>query len=103
MDYEIPDSTKDPTERLISIVKKARGDHYLSGPMAKSYLDEQLLKKEKIKLEWAEYKFPEYPQLNGEFTHFVSVLDLIFNMGTDIKNFLKLPEAPYEPERKWGT
>ena len=32
---------------------------------------------------WFDYAgYPEYPQLWGEFTHGVTILDLLFNCGT---------------------
>lgn len=70
------------TERLVDLVKKAKGTTYLSGLAAKNYLDEKLFAEANIKLEWMEYsKYQEYPQLHPPFEHGVSILDLIFNTG----------------------
>lgn len=71
-------------ERLIDILKKSEADYYTSGPAAKAYIDEERFKKEKIILNYKDYsKYPVYNQIHGEFTHNVSILDLLFNTGTD--------------------
>ena len=37
-----------------------------------------------IKLAWKNYTgYPEYPQLSENFTHQVSIIDLLFNVGDD--------------------
>jgi hypothetical protein len=78
------------SERLVDLVKKAHGTTYLSGPAAKSYLDESLFEAEGISVRWMDYSgYPEYPQLYPPFEHGVSVIDLILNTGTDARNFLK--------------
>jgi len=70
--------------RMLELLKKVEATHYLSGPAAKSYIDEQNFADKNIKLEWMDYSgYPEYKQLFGKFEHAVSVLDLIFNVGSD--------------------
>lgn len=72
------------TERLVDLVQKANGTHYLSGPAAKDYINEDLFKEAGITLEWMDYSgYREYPQLFPPFEHGVSVLDLIFNTGNE--------------------
>jgi len=72
------------TERLVSICSQAGADVYLSGPAARSYIDESEFEKRSMNVEWMDYAgYPEYPQLFGPFTHQVSVLDLLFNTGPD--------------------
>lgn len=82
------------SERLLSICQQCGADVYVSGPAAKSYLDEALFEQAGVQVEWFEYApCAEYPQLWGQFVHGVSALDLIFNTG---------PEAPafMAPKRK---
>jgi hypothetical protein len=71
------------TERLIEIVKAVGCRHYISGPSAKAYLDEELLKQAGITLEYMRYDYPEYPQLYPPFDPQVSILDLLFMTGND--------------------
>jgi hypothetical protein len=78
------------TERLIAILKDLNATSYLSGPSAKSYIDESLFKKENIELEWMDYSgYPEYPQLYPPFVHEVSIIDLIFNTGPNASKYMK--------------
>jgi hypothetical protein len=77
------------TERLLAIVRAAGADRYLSGPSARTYLDEALLASSGIVTEWMSYQgYPEYPQLHGGFEHAVTVLDLLFNTGPDAGRYL---------------
>tara|TARA_Y100000766_G_C18773906_1_gene539687 strand:- start:244 stop:933 length:690 start_codon:yes stop_codon:yes gene_type:complete len=70
----------DKNQRLIEAVKKVGGSVYLSGPAAKSYLDESLFEKEGIKVEWKSYSnYPKYSNIHPEFHHGISILDVIFN------------------------
>lgn len=79
----------DRNERLVDAVKKLNGTRYISGPSAKSYLDESLFDHEGISVDWISYAgYPEYEQLFPPFAHAVSVLDLIFNMGPEAHLYL---------------
>lgn len=76
--------------RLISLCKQASATHYLSGPAAKSYLDERAFAAANIAVEWADYtEYPEYNQLFPPFEHEVTILDLLFNAGPRAKEYLK--------------
>ncbi|AEA67783.1 WbqC family protein [Pseudomonas brassicacearum] len=72
------------TERLAELCVQAGATEYVSGPSAKNYVDEQIFEAMNIKLTWFDYAgYPDYPQLWGEFTHGVTILDLLFNCGKD--------------------
>ncbi|BAO87303.1 WbqC family protein [Caballeronia cordobensis] len=72
------------TERLADLCIEAGGTEYISGPAAKDYVDEKVFKDRGIELTWFDYAgYPEYPQLWGEFTHGVTILDLLFNCGPE--------------------
>ena len=78
------------TERLVSLCQQTGADVYLSGPSAKSYLDERLFDAAGIAVEWCDYSnYPAYAQLWGEFVHEVSILDLLFNCGPDAPKYMK--------------
>lgn len=72
-------------ERLLSLVKAAKADLYLSGLAAKDYIIAEDYAKENIQLVWKDYSnYPEYRQIGKKFiTHNVSILDLLFNVGDD--------------------
>ena len=70
------------TDRLIDALVKLKANYYLSGPSAKNYIDSEKFLNEGIDIEYVNYSnYPEYPQLWGEFTHQVTIMDLIFNTG----------------------
>jgi len=78
------------TERLADLCKQAGGTEYVSGPSAKHYVEEGIFVDMNIKLTWFDYAgYPEYPQLWGEFSHGVTILDLLFNCGKNSAHFMK--------------
>ena len=82
------------TERLASLCAQAGGTEYLSGPSAKDYVDPQVFNDMGIKLTWFDYAgYPEYPQLWGEFTHGVTILDLLFNCGKEAPRYMRYVTA----------
>lgn len=88
-DYSIPE-TEDRTERLKHIVVAAEGTEYISGPGAKNYLREDLFTVDNVGVTWFNYEgYSPYQQLWGEFTHAVTVLDLMFNCGKDSPKYMK--------------
>ena len=79
----------DKSEKLLNICIQSGANSYLSGPSAKEYLDLDIFKKNKIKVEWFNYNnYQPYPQLWGDFEGGVSILDLLFNCGSSSKNYL---------------
>jgi hypothetical protein len=77
------------TERLIHLCRQAGATVYLSGPMAKNYLDEALFQEAGITLHYMDYTgYPEYKQLFPPFQHGVSILDLIFNTGPHASRYM---------------
>jgi hypothetical protein len=78
------------TERLADLCTQSGGTEYISGPSAKTYIEEDKFNKRGIKLTWFDYSgYPEYPQLWGKFIHEVSILDLLFNAGKDSPQFMR--------------
>lgn len=78
------------TERLVQLCKQAGGTEYISGPAAKDYIDPSIFEQEGIRLTWFDYAgYSEYQQLWGEFTHGVSILDLLFNCGQQSPNYMR--------------
>jgi len=78
------------SERLASLCAAASGQVYVSGPAAKDYLLDDVFSKKSIKVEWFEYSgYPTYKQLWGEFEHGVTILDMLFNCGSEFAKYLK--------------
>ena len=86
-DYELIEGK---TERLVGLCKSAGADAYLSGPAAKDYIVDQVFEDAGVRLEYMDYsEYPEYRQLYGTFEHGVTILDIIFNEGTNAQAFMK--------------
>jgi len=76
-------------DRLLSLIKQTGADTYISGPSAKTYIDEERFQQEGIKLIWKDYSgYPEYPQRFPPFEHGVTVLDLLFNVGPEAPDYI---------------
>jgi hypothetical protein len=80
------------TDRLIQILQAVGATHYISGPSARDYIEQDKFGAAGITLEYMEYNYPEYPQLYSPFDPFVSVLDLLFMTGDDALSFIKESE-----------
>jgi hypothetical protein len=78
------------TQRLVNICVDCKATDYFSGPAAKAYMDETKFAKQNINVHYFDYSgYPEYPQLHGDFQHGVTILDLIFNTGTNAVKYMK--------------
>lgn len=79
-DYELSGGR---TERLVHLCEQAGATEYLTGPAARSYLEEERFASRGIAVRWMSYAgYPEYRQLySPPFVHEVSILDLLFNVG----------------------
>ena len=75
-------------ELNLKIVQHLHGNIYLSGIMGSSYLNPVEFKKENIKLIYQDLNYNSYPQLWGDFEKGLSVLDYIFNCGSEQVNQL---------------
>jgi hypothetical protein len=86
-DYELVDGK---SERILGLCQQSGATTYVSGPAAKTYLDEPLFAANRMELEWFHYEgFSEYPQLWGPFDGQVSIVDLLMNCGTDAPKYLR--------------
>lgn len=72
------------TERLVQLCRAAGGQRYISGPAARDYIQSEFFEQAGVELIFKDYSgYPEYPQQFPPFTHGVTILDLLFNVGTD--------------------
>lgn len=79
-----------PTQRLVQLCKQTHASSYLTGPAAKNYLDTNLFVTEGIQVQWMNYQdYPEYQQRYPPFEHSVSIVDLLFNTGTQASKYMK--------------
>jgi hypothetical protein len=77
------------TNLIIDIGKALNANTYLSGTGGgKEYNDESLLNQNGISLSYSKFKHPVYAQLWGEFIPNLSVIDFLFNCGSESRNIL---------------
>jgi hypothetical protein len=76
------------SDRVLAIVRHLHGNTYITGHGAKNYLAHTEFEQHGITVEYMNYAKRPYRQLHGEFTPFVSSLDLIANHGPASKPYL---------------
>jgi len=81
------------TDRLVQILKRVGATHYISGPSAQDYIESEKFAAANITLEYMQYDYPEYPQLYPPYDPFVSVLDLLFMLGSDASKYFEKGKA----------
>lgn len=69
------------TDRVLEIVKSQQGSTYVTGHGARNYLAHEEFERAGIRVEYMDYRMTPYPQLHGPFNPYVSILDLIANVG----------------------
>lgn len=90
LDVRIPwvwSSSLDPVgtknELLADLLQKVSATHYLSGVGARDYFDPIPFREANTEVLWQDFIHPVYPQLYGEFTPYLSSMDLLFNCGVE--------------------
>jgi hypothetical protein len=81
--------SKERNSRLLELLIAVGATTYVSGPSAKSYLDESELLRHGIDVEYMDYShYPEYIQPFPPFEHNVSILDMLFCLGHRASGYL---------------
>lgn len=80
------------SERIRDLAVKANAAKYVCGAGKQNvggrYLKHEMLEKAGVSVEYITYRKQPYPQLFGDFSPFVSILDLIANAGLASQNYL---------------
>ena len=76
------------SERVLEAALKVGADTYITGHGASKYLNHDIFENAAVRVEYMDYQKTPYPQLFGEFTPYVSILDLIANLGKDGINWI---------------
>ena len=80
--------TGQKTDRLIEILSQLGATHYISGPSARSYIEDEKFQRAGITLEYMDYNYPIYPQLYPPFDPYVSILDLLLMTGPNALRYI---------------
>lgn len=71
------------SERVLEVVRRVGGRQYITGHGAARYLDHALFERAGVEVRYMRYRLQPYAQLHGEFTPYVSGLDLVANRGRE--------------------
>lgn len=85
------------SDRILAIVKSLGGNVYISGRGGLQYLKHHMFDNSEIRVKYMQYKLKKYRQMHGEFTPYVSILDLIANCGKNGRNVI-CSDAQYYKE-----
>lgn len=77
------------SQRLRDLCLALGANVYITGHGAKNYLDHQIFEDEGIEVRYMKYDCSPYPQLHGEFTPYVTGLDLVANCGKRGRSFIR--------------
>ena len=84
------------SNRLLRITRQSGGDVYVSGPTAREYLDEALFERHGVAVEWMEYTgYPTYEQIHPPFEHAVTILDMLFHLGSKAPRYMRSFDPPH--------
>jgi hypothetical protein len=76
------------TDRLLALLAAVGANHYISGPSARGYIEEDKVAAAGVTLEYMAYDYPEYEQLHPPFDSRVSILDLLFMKGDEAGEYV---------------
>jgi hypothetical protein len=76
-------------DRIINYVTRLGADKYISGYGGSNYQNEARFKEANINLVYYDFRPPVYPQLWGKFEPGLSIVDLLFNCGSESLEILK--------------
>jgi hypothetical protein len=71
------------SDRLLALCRRFSATRYLSGDVARTYLDISLFERDGIAVEFQSFRHPTYSQIHGPFVPYLSVLDLLLNCGDE--------------------
>jgi WbqC-like protein family len=75
-------------QRVLSMVKALGGNRYVTAHGAANYLNHEEFERQGVQVEYVEYSKTEYPQLNGAFVPYVSIIDAVANLGEKAKEII---------------
>lgn len=73
---------------VLNICHAVGANVYISGPVGRNYLSEQLLQEAGIRVIYQDYNHPTYPQVYPGFEPYMSAIDLLFNCGPNSMEIL---------------
>jgi hypothetical protein len=76
------------SDLVLDMCLKLGADRYVFGAQGRNYADVDAFEKAGVRPYFQAYEHPVYPQLHGTFEPFMSVIDLLYNVGPESLNVL---------------
>jgi hypothetical protein len=76
------------SRRLLDLVVKVGGAEYITGHGAANYMDHEIFEAAGIAVRYMDYRRCPYPQSHGEFTPYVTGLDLVAHCGVRGRQYI---------------
>ncbi len=71
------------SDLVLDMCRKMNAEVYIFGALGRNYAEVEKFEESGIKVMFQDYHHPSYPQLWGEFVSHLSVIDLLFNVGSE--------------------
>ena len=82
-------------QRVLATVKALGGNRYVTAHGALNYLDHEEFERHGVSVQYVQYSKTEYPQLNGSFVPYVSIIDPVANLGERAKEIIRPKMVPW--------
>jgi hypothetical protein len=69
------------SDLVLDMCKKLGATEFIFGEQGRNYADVESFAQNGVRIFFQDYNHPVYPQINGPFAPYMSVLDLLFNVG----------------------
>jgi hypothetical protein len=76
------------SELVLDMCIKLGSKKYIFGEQGKNYVDRAVFAKSAVDVYFQKYIHPTYKQINGKFSPYMSVIDLLFNAGPESKKII---------------
>ena len=83
------------TQRVLAVVRHFGGTRYVTGQGATSYLDHVAFEGAGVAVDYMDYRKLEYPQSAPPFTPYVTILDLVANLGKEGRSLIVSGTRPW--------
>jgi WbqC-like protein family len=83
------------SNRVLAVVQRLKGTTYITGHGAARYLDYEIFERVGVQVEYMKYLRRPYPQSHGDFTPYVSGLDLVAHCGPSGAEYICSNTSPW--------
>jgi hypothetical protein len=84
------------SSRVLDIVRAVGGSTYITGHGARNYLEHDAFEEAGVRVEYMQYEHRPYPQSWGEFTPYLTGLDLVANLGREGRERISSHTIPWQ-------